>query len=460
MNFGSKSKLLGLALCAGLLMLPGIVWGNVYVLNLNGTSGYVWAADSDNLSEFTDGSFTVQAWIFVQSFAGNMPVISKWEESTNNRSWAVQATITGQLRLFMSSDGSNSILWQTTIPVVFSDTWHHVAVVVNPGGGDEVKFYVDNVEYAHSNGATSPPAMPYNNNAQTWVGRFNAQYFYGYIDEVRLYDGILSSFPSQVDDLPLTADSNTEILYHFDYPSGNIFDYAIVGGNPTNTGFLAGGATRIAWNNLGPGNDIPLPVTLVSMSAISADALVKILWSTESEYDNLGFHIYRATNEEGPYTRITSDMIASQGFTSTTQNYQYNDQRDLINGVTYFYKLSDIDVNGRERTHQVVVSATPVAEVFMPGEDAQLAGYQLSQNYPNPFNSTTTIRYYVRDNGQVRLSVFNLNGEEVTRLVDDTCSMGEYFIEFDAANLPTGIYFLRLVGDNGYDNIKKMLFLK
>ncbi|MBU1652832.1 LamG domain-containing protein, partial [bacterium] len=134
MNFGSKSKLLGLALCAGLLMLPGIVWGNVYVLNLNGTSGYVWAADSDNLSEFTDGSFTVQAWIFVQSFAGNMPVISKWEESTNNRSWAVQATITGQLRLFMSSDGSNSILWQTTIPVVFSDTWHHVAVVVNPGG--------------------------------------------------------------------------------------------------------------------------------------------------------------------------------------------------------------------------------------------------------------------------------------------------------------------------------------
>jgi len=459
MNFGSKSKILGLAVCLGMLLLPIMAWGNAYVLSFNGTSDYAWAADADNLTAFTDGSFTIQAWVFVNSFPGNLPIVSKWEESGNDRSWAFVITPTGQLRLFTSEDGVTYSYWQTYGTVLGSDVWHHVAVVVEPGGADEIKFYVDNVEYGHSNGSTSPPSTIYNGSAVMQLGRFNTQYFYGYIDELRIHDGVITSFPSEVDDLPLTADSNTEVLYHFDFPSGNIYDYATVGGNPTNTGFLVG-ATRVAWNSLGPGNDIPLPVTLVSMSAISADELVKILWSTESEYDNLGFHLYRATNEEGPYARINSDLIPSQGFTPTTQNYEYIDQRDLINGVTYYYKLSDVDVNGRERTHQIVVSATPTSEVFMPGEDTEMAGYQLSQNYPNPFNSTTTIRYYVRETSQVRLSVFNLNGEEVSRLVDTTQSSGEYFIEFEAGDLPTGIYFLRLTGDDGYDNIKKMLFLK
>ncbi len=451
-----------LALCAGLAFSPAASWANMYVLDLDGSGDYVSAADADNLTDFNGGSFTVQAWIFVQSLAANMPIASKWLETGDQRSWAFIVTSTGQLRAYMSSDGTASTLvyWQTTSPVISSDTWYHVAFVCDPGGSDKIKFYVNSVEYAHSNGTTDPPSTPFNGSGEMFVGRFNAQYFYGYIDEFRLYDGVITTFPDDVLDLPLEADSNTEVLYHFNYSSGNVYDYATVSGNPTNTGFLQGDATRRSWNNLGPGNDIPLPVTLVSLSALGADEMVKVMWSTESEYDNLGFHLYRSTSETGTFSRITSDLIPSQGFTPSTQNYQYIDQRDLINGVTYYYKISDVDVNGRERTHQIIASATPMAETFLPGENNALAGYQLSQNYPNPFNATTTIRYYVRNGGMVRLSVYNISGEEVAVLVDENQGVGEYFYEFDASRLPSGIYFVRLMGENGYDNIKKMLFLK
>jgi hypothetical protein len=292
-----------------------------------------------------------------------------------------------------------------------------------------------------------------------WLGRFMDQYFYGYIDEFRLSDEVITTFPDDIYDIPLTANSNTEVLYHFDY-SGNIADHATISGNPTNTGFLMGDASRSSWNGLGPGNDLPLPVTLVSMSALGADELIKVMWATESEYDNLGFHLYRSTNQTNGFARITSDLVPSQGYTAVTQYYEYIDDRDLINGVTYYYKISDVDVSGRERTHQVIASATPIAETYLPGENNALAGYQLSQNYPNPFNATTTIRYYVRDSGMVKLSVFNLSGDEVAILADEEQGVGEYYHEFVATGLPTGIYFIRLIGESGYDNIKKMLFLK
>jgi len=47
----------------------------------------------------------------------------------------------------------------------------------------------------------------------------------------------------------------------------------------------------------------------------------------------------------------------------------------------------------------------------------------------------------------VRLSVYNLNGEEVALLVDEDKAMGEYVCEFDASAFPTGIYFVRLLGE-------------
>jgi hypothetical protein len=70
--------------------------------------------------------------------------------------------------------------------------------------------------------------------------------------------------------------------------------------------------------------------------------------------------------------------------------------------------------------------------------------YGLAQNYPNPFNPETTIRYSVPSPEFVTLTIFNLAGQEITRLVNSPQTAGEYQVKWVAQGLPSGIYFYRL----------------
>ena len=68
----------------------------------------------------------------------------------------------------------------------------------------------------------------------------------------------------------------------------------------------------------------------------------------------------------------------------------------------------------------------------------------LSQNYPNPFNAATEIRYDLPDPGHVSLEIFNVTGQRVASLVDAGQPAGQHIIHWDAGNLPSGIYLVRL----------------
>jgi len=87
------------------------------------------------------------------------------------------------------------------------------------------------------------------------------------------------------------------------------------------------------------------------------------------------------------------------------------------------------------------------------------AVYALHQNYPNPFNPTTTIRYDLPRDGQARLTVYNLLGERVAELVNERQSAGRYEVRFEAANLPSGMYFYRLES-GGFVRSAKMILMK
>ncbi len=86
----------------------------------------------------------------------------------------------------------------------------------------------------------------------------------------------------------------------------------------------------------------------------------------------------------------------------------------------------------------------------------KLDEYVLYQNYPNPFNPSTTIRYYVPKTSKVTIRIFNIQGEVVVTLVDETKSKGEHSISFDGKNLASGVYFCQLIVDN-FTTIKKMV---
>jgi len=100
----------------------------------------------------------------------------------------------------------------------------------------------------------------------------------------------------------------------------------------------------------------------------------------------------------------------------------------------------------------------PVSDVEETSTDIPNT-FNLKQNYPNPFNPSTIIKYSVPENGFVKLSVYNLVGEEVNVLVNETVNAGFYEVTFNAANLPSGTYFYRIQAGN-YIETKKMVLMK
>lgn len=85
--------------------------------------------------------------------------------------------------------------------------------------------------------------------------------------------------------------------------------------------------------------------------------------------------------------------------------------------------------------------------------------YNLKQNYPNPFNPSTNISYQLKEDGFVNLKVYNSIGETVAELVNQRQEQGNYSIEFDASNLPSGI-FLYKIQTNNFTDVKKMILLR
>jgi CubicO group peptidase (beta-lactamase class C family) len=87
------------------------------------------------------------------------------------------------------------------------------------------------------------------------------------------------------------------------------------------------------------------------------------------------------------------------------------------------------------------------------------AEFLLSQNYPNPFNPNTQIKYSIPKSSQVTLKIFNTLGEELKTLVNDEKPIGTYEVNWNAANLPSGVYFYQIKA-RSFVQTKKMVLMK
>jgi len=85
--------------------------------------------------------------------------------------------------------------------------------------------------------------------------------------------------------------------------------------------------------------------------------------------------------------------------------------------------------------------------------------FSLSQNYPNPFNPITKITYTIIEKVNVNLSVYDILGREKLQLVNKKQNAGEYKVQINAANLPSGVYFYKLTAGD-FSSIKKMILIK
>ena len=123
------------------------------------------------------------------------------------------------------------------------------------------------------------------------------------------------------------------------------------------------------------------------------------------------------------------------------------------------YNGSTVDLPARSVT---TISTLYIEDVSAGIEEENYdspAAVSLSQNYPNPFGTSTTIEYSTADAGFVKLSVYDVSGREIKKLVEEVKPAGKYTVNIDAKGLSQGIYFYRLK-TNGNSIQRKMILLK
>jgi hypothetical protein len=170
---------------------------------------------------------------------------------------------------------------------------------------------------------------------------------------------------------------------------------------------------------------------------------VLLNWSTATEINNLGFDIERKTNNN--WERI--GFVEGAGSTVDPVDYSFID-KDELNGIVS-YRLKQIDFDG----------TTEFSKVVKVSVDNIVSEFSLEQNYPNPFNPTTKIVFRSQKPEFTTLKVFNVLGGEVITLVNKILPAGTHSFEFNAGDLPSGIYFYK-ISAGAYSQTRKMMLLK
>jgi hypothetical protein len=193
--------------------------------------------------------------------------------------------------------------------------------------------------------------------------------------------------------------------------------------------------------------EVPLPIQIASFAAnVVRNNQVEVTWRTVSETNNYGFEVYRRRGDAGEWAKL--GFVQGHGTTLAPQSYTYVDAG--LSFGKYYYQIKQVDLDGKSETFPLMTVNVGVAPERLT----------LGQNYPNPFNPSTVIEFVVPMSGHATMKVYNVLGQEVATLFDGNAEAGRInSTHFDAANLPSGLYFYTLKSA-GASETKRMLLMK
>jgi FlgD Ig-like domain len=208
------------------------------------------------------------------------------------------------------------------------------------------------------------------------------------------------------------------------------------------------GSSGTNFGNLSLDSGTPLPAELISLSASVSGNVVNLKWSTSTEVNNYGFDVERSVDNK-TWTKV--GFVAGAGNSNSPKNYSFTDQPN--GGTSFSYRLKQIDVGGVYKYYD------PITVSLTGGDKAQLM-----QNSPNPFNPSTVIKYYVPQAVDVTITIYDILGREVTKLVNSQVEAGYHVVYWNGRDrfgnaAASGVYIYRLTAGN-FTEIKKMNLLK
>lgn len=193
---------------------------------------------------------------------------------------------------------------------------------------------------------------------------------------------------------------------------------------------------------------------IFSTSTFAQGEFIQLAWSPNIEPDLSHYKMYR-DNMSG--TMVYLDSISAS-------DTIYTDMQ-VVNGDTYYYKLTAVDLSGNESdpSNEVFATAGVLAAVNDDGKNT-IKNFDLKQNYPNPFNPTTTIEYSLPQQSSISITIYNISGQEVRKLLSEFKEPGTYKVEWDGKDnngraVSSGVYFYQMMA-GGYKGVKRSVFRK
>jgi hypothetical protein len=294
--------------------------------HFDGDGDYIDAGTGASLN-MGAGDLTLEAWFKVSvSFGDSAHLAGKGGAGAGGKRYVLTMKSgdcsSGKIKAEIDDDGGSKKYKCSSVQYNQDGGWHHAALVRD---GTNLRLYM--------NGDEDLPATDITG--------------YGNIDSIRPFlIGALIDEPGplptasfmngDLDEVRISSVAHTANWIKTGYNNQN--DPGDVG----SPGFYAMGAEE------GPG--VPTAISLLSFTAIGAGNAVQVDWQTAREFDNVGFHLYRATAPGGPYTRLTDKLISARPRQGQGGGYSYVDA-DVTVGRLYYYKLEDIDIYGTHTLH-------------------------------------------------------------------------------------------------------------
>ena len=189
--------------------------------------------------------------------------------------------------------------------------------------------------------------------------------------------------------------------------------------------------------------DNDLVLTFVSNSSLSGLELAFYsdnLLDIEVNDNDLRSDIYSATdmyNDIQKYVVFSMDNVAFE-----------NNMLELI--IEDGAQLDIQDIN-------IIAGSKDGVELSLLWDAAEVKAFTLDKMYPNPFNPTTQISYSIENAGQMKLSIYNIAGQEVSVLHDGYQSSGSYNVQWNATELASGVYYVSMVMNGHVETMKAVV---
>jgi len=334
-------------------------------------------------------------------------------------------------------------MWNTDITVDENNDVHLLCKAV-VGEGTSILLSVDK--------ATDGSPV---NGYWLWTGKFdnqgNPEAADWEADFVAHYVGHAES-----DNTPAGADGQPE---RFDYKSSNR--------NTMSLGYCGNGIIVASWLDRAP-TDAMLSETAGTLLGANWEADIKFMedpyFIVSRDYGKTWAYADAALKRAHQITVNTDQKILEEGFVVTPRGVFSNNPYRLE--MYAVYQKAKYDAQWETPTKPSSYEQNLHVLRMIYGEDGieteditDGKTIELAQNYPNPFNPTTIINFNLQTSANVKLAVFNAQGQEVANLINAKMDKGAHSANFNAANLNSGVYFYKLSVD-GQSAVKKMVLTK